>query len=183
MYSNESNKFDGSKYVNWKLKIQTLMEGEKVWCNASIKDAKPEAFPNSIQYWERRERQEIVLLRMSMKENIVPHIKGCKTSIETWEILKCLYEITNTHTVIFLKCKFLSIKMKENENVNNILSRIKELKDKLHHIGENISSKYLVIEMLTGMLEEYKLFIIGLVDREKYLVFDEMEGIILQEEE
>jgi hypothetical protein len=30
-YLNEANKLDGSNFVNWKFKMQTLMEGYGVW--------------------------------------------------------------------------------------------------------------------------------------------------------
>jgi hypothetical protein len=42
---------------------------------------------------------------------------------------------------------------------------------------------YLVIVTLNGMLEEYQMFITGLAAREKAPTFDELEGILLQEEE
>jgi hypothetical protein len=81
-----------------------------------------------------------VLLRISVKDNIIPHIRECKTSHETWETLKGLYETTNTNPVLFFKSKLLSIKMEENENINNFISRIKDLRDKLGDIGEKIYS-------------------------------------------
>jgi len=55
----------------------------------------------------------------------------------------------------FLKRNILSIKMEENENISNFLSRIKELKDKLSDIGETISNTHLVTVMLNDMLDEY----------------------------
>jgi hypothetical protein len=30
-YLNEANKLDGSNFINWKFKMQTLMEGYGVW--------------------------------------------------------------------------------------------------------------------------------------------------------
>jgi hypothetical protein len=73
--------------------------------------------------------------------------------------------------------------MEENENISNFLSRIKELKDKLGDIGEKISSTDLVTVTLNGMLDEYQMFITGLATREKAPTFDELTGILLQEEE
>jgi hypothetical protein len=46
------------------------------------------------------------------------------------ELLKGLHVITiNTNRVIFLKRKILSIKMEENENIIDYLSKIKDFKD------------------------------------------------------
>ena len=52
-----------------------------------------------------------VMLRMSVKDNIFPHIRDYKTYKETWEILKGLYETTNSNRILFLKTKLLSMKM------------------------------------------------------------------------
>ena len=66
---------------------------------------------------------------MSVKDNIIPHIRDCKTSKEIWEILKGLYETTNSNRILFLKTKILSIKMEANENITTYVSRIKDLSD------------------------------------------------------
>jgi hypothetical protein len=42
-YINESNKLDGENYVNWKFKLQKLMEGYNVWSIACGDKAKPVA--------------------------------------------------------------------------------------------------------------------------------------------
>ena len=107
-YINESNKLDGENYVNWKFKLSVLMEGYNVWSIACGDEAKPVAPAASVQDWERQETKAKVLLRMSVKDNIIPHITQCKTSHETWETLKGLYETTNTNRVLFLKSKLLS---------------------------------------------------------------------------
>ena len=48
-YINESNKLDGENYVNWKFKLQTLMEGYNVWSIACGDEAKPVAPTASVQ--------------------------------------------------------------------------------------------------------------------------------------
>jgi hypothetical protein len=52
-YINESNKLDGENYVNWKLKLQTLMKGYNVWSIACGDKAKPVAPTALVQDWER----------------------------------------------------------------------------------------------------------------------------------
>jgi hypothetical protein len=57
------------------------------------------------------------------------------------------------------------------------------VKDKLGNIGEIVSSTDIVIITLNGMLEDYHMFITGLATREKPATFEELTGILLQEEE
>jgi hypothetical protein len=94
-----------------------------------------------IQDWEKCENKAKVLLRMSVKDNIIPHIREANTSPATWTTLKELYETSNTNHILFLKTKLLGIKMDGNESVSSFLGRIKEVKDKLGNIGETVSSR------------------------------------------
>lgn len=120
---------------------------------------------------------------MLVKDNIIPRIRECKTSQETWDTLKNLYEMNTTNGILYLKSKIISIKKEENESVGNFISRIKDLKDKLCDISESISSTCLFIVTLNGMLDEYQMFIAGLSAREKAPTFDELVGILMQERE
>jgi hypothetical protein len=186
-YLNEANKLDGSNFINWKFKMQTLMEGYGVWNIAKGTELKPDvaagATTAQIQDWEKHENKAKVLLCMSVKDNIIPHIREATTSAATWTTLKALYETSNTNRILFLKTKLLGIKMDGNESVSSFLGRIKEVKDKLVNIGETVSNTDLVTITLNGMLEDYHMFITGLAAREKPPTFEELTGILLQEEE
>ena len=57
------------------------------------------------------------------------------------------------------------------------------MEDKLGDIGEKVSNIDLVTISLNGILEDYQMFIIGLASREKAPTFEELTGILLQEEE
>jgi len=181
-YLNESTKLDGKIFMNWKVKMQILMEGYNVWEIVFKDEAKLVALANTHD-WDRSKTKEKVLLRMLIKDNIIPHISDFNTSKETCDTLKCLYETTNTNRLVFLKRKLLSIKMEETKNVTKFLSRIKELKDKLGDIGEKISSTYMVNVTLNDMLYGYQMFITILPTREKAPTFDELTWFFLQEEE
>ena len=82
-----------------------------------------------------------------------------------------------------MKTKLLGINMDGNEYVSSFLGRIKEVKDKPVNIGETVSNTDLVTITLNGMLEDYHMFITDLVAREKPPTFEELTGIMLQEEE
>ena len=73
--------------------------------------------------------------------------------------------------------------MDGNESVSSFLGCIIEVKDNLVNIGETISNTDLVTITLNGMLEDYHMLITGLAAREKPPTFEELTGILLQEEE
>jgi hypothetical protein len=127
--------------------------------------------------------KEKVLFCMSLKDNIIPHIRDCKTSKEKWDFFKGLYKTSNANQILFLKTKLLSIKMEANENISNFVSKINYLSDKLGDIGETFSSSDLVTIALKGLLQDYKVFILVLSPTQTPPTFDELVGILLQEEE
>jgi hypothetical protein len=138
--------------------MQTLMEGYGVWNIAKRTKVKPDAATSAttaqVQDWEKRENKAKVLLCMSVKDSIIPHIRKATTSTTTWTMLKALYETSNKNCILFLKTKLLGIKMDENESVSSFLGHIKEVKDKLVNIGETVSNTDLVTITLNGMLED-----------------------------
>ena len=73
--------------------------------------------------------------------------------------------------------------MEKKEDVNNYISRIKDLRDKLSDIGEKVSNSDLVTITLKGMLAEYQMLISSLAAREHGPTFDNLIGILVQEEE
>lgn len=154
----KSDKLDGENYVNWKFKVDTLLEGLD-------------------------EKKKWVLLRMSVKDNIIPYIRDYQTSDEILKKLKELYEVDNANRKLYLKSKLFSIKMEENENMSSFISRIKDLQQKLADIKEEIQDPDLVAVTLNGLLDEYQMFVTGLAAREKAPKFDELAGILIQEEE
>ena len=91
---------------------------------------------------------------MSLKDNIIPHIRNSKTSKDTWDKLKGLYEMSDTNRILFLKSKLFSIKMDVNETMNKYLSRIKDFRDNLGDIGEEVSSIDLVSITLKGLFPD-----------------------------
>ena len=102
-YLNEASKLDGKNYIDWKFKILTIFEAWNVWIVVNGDETKAIGVVGI--EWEKRETKAKVLLQMSIKDNLIPHIRDCKTSKETWEIFKGLYETTNSNRILFLKTK------------------------------------------------------------------------------
>ena len=77
-YLNESSKLDGSNYTNWKFKLQNSLEGQNYY-SIVIGDEVKSTVANggmnaTIQEWEKREMKSKVLLKLSLKDCIIPHI-------------------------------------------------------------------------------------------------------------
>lgn len=181
-YLHESGKLDGSNFMKWKFKIQTLLEGVNAWSIVTGDEQRVNAGTQE-QDWDKGENKAKVLLKMSVKDNVTLQIRDCKTSVEIWTTIKNLYQTQNTSRVMALKSKLFSMRMNKNETIVAFVARIKDVKDALGNIGEVVSDFDLVSITLNGMRDEFQMFITGLAAREKAPTFDDLTGILLQEEE
>jgi hypothetical protein len=71
-----------------------------------------------------------------VKDKIISHIRYFHAFVETWIVLKNLYEMENSKRNLFLKNKLILVKMEHDESSSAYLSRVKELREKLGDIGE-----------------------------------------------
>eukprot|EP00253_Pinus_taeda_P010156 PITA_10156 len=181
-YLHESGKLDGSNFTNWKFKIQTLLEGANAWSIVTGDELRPNVGIQE-QEWDKRENKVKVLLKMSVKDSIIPHIRDCKTSAEIWTTIKNLYQTQNTSEIMALKSKLFSMRMDERETAAAFVVRIKDVKDGLGDIAEVVSDSDLVSITLSGMRDEFQMFITRLAAREKAPTFEDLTGFLLQEEE
>lgn len=108
--------------------MQTLLESANAW---SIVLGNEQRAGNATQEqdWDKRETKAKVILKMSVKDNIIPHIRDCKSAADIWDTIKGLYETQNSNRVLALKGKLFALKMGENESVGGFMGRVKDLKD------------------------------------------------------
>eukprot|EP00253_Pinus_taeda_P025009 PITA_25009 len=181
-YLNDSGKLNGSNFTNWKFKIQTLLEGANAWAIVTGDEQKPTATTQK-EDLEKRENKAKVLLKMSLKDNVIAHIRDCKTSAEIWTKIKNLYETQNTNRVLALKSKLFSMRMDEREFATAFVARIKDVKDGLGAIGVAVADEDLVAITMNGMHDDFQTFITGVSTREKAPAFDDLTAILQQEED
>eukprot|EP00253_Pinus_taeda_P010887 PITA_10887 len=120
---------------------------------------------------------------MFVKDNVIAHIRDCKTSAEIWTKIKKLYETQNTNRVLALKRKLFSMRMDERESATAFVARIKDVKDGLGAIGVAVADEDLVAITMNGFRDDFQTFITGVSAREKAPTFDDLTVILQQEED
>eukprot|EP00253_Pinus_taeda_P009124 PITA_09124 len=120
---------------------------------------------------------------MSVKDNVIAHIRDCKSSAEIWMKIKNLYETQNTNRVLALKRKLFSMRMDEMEYATAFVARIKDVKEGLGAIGVAVPDEDLVAITMNGMRDDFQTFITGVSARENAPTFDDLTAILQQEED
>ena len=78
--------------------METVLKAQSGWTIANEDEWKLTA---SVPDWENREGREKALLKMLVKDCIMPHIREYKSTCEISTVLKDLYEMRNTNRLFF----------------------------------------------------------------------------------
>lgn len=71
--------------------MQTLLESANAWSIVMRNEYRLGTMTQE-QDWDKREMKAKVIPKMSVKDNITPHIKDCKSAADIWTTVKNLYE-------------------------------------------------------------------------------------------
>ena len=102
-YINEASKLNSENYVNWKFKMMTMLESANAWSIVTVDDSRL-ATAALLLDWNKRELKEKLTFRMSVKDNIILHIRNCMTSKAPCDTLKVLYQIAVAFVVEAMNC-------------------------------------------------------------------------------
>ena len=66
---------------------------------------------------------------MNLVDKEMLHIKGCTVLAEAWETLCNIHETKSLSNILFLRCKFFTIKMEEGTDILEHINKVKSLAD------------------------------------------------------
>jgi len=90
--------------------------------------------------WDGKDVQAHALIALSVKRTIIPHIRGCKTAKDAWDMLTRLYQVRNKSRVAYLCKQLESEHMNEGDPMDNFSTKIKDLKEQLIAVDEILSA-------------------------------------------
>ena len=79
--------------------------------------------------WDGKDAQAHALIALSVKRAIIPHIRGCKSAKDAWDMLAHLYQVRNEAHVAYLRKQLESEHMNEGDPMDSFLTKIKDLKE------------------------------------------------------
>jgi 2-phosphoglycerate kinase len=103
-----------------------------------------------------------------VKDHIIPHLSGKKTTKEMWESLTKLYQSDNQSRKMMLREKLRSTKMARGDTVASYLTKFTQIRDELANSrGSHVDETELVRIALNGFTKQWDVFVQGVVAREK----------------
>lgn len=172
-------KFNGSNFYLWKLKIKAILRLDN--CLAAI-----EGRPANItdEKWKEMDDNAVANLHLAMEDSVLSRVAENKTAEEIWDALIKLYEVKSLHNKIFLKRRLYTLRMSEStsvtDHINNLNTLFAQLTTSHFKIAENERAELL----LQSLPDSYDQLIITITNNKvvDYLSFDDVVRAVLEEE-
>ena len=102
----------------------------------------------------------------AVKDHVIPHIGEKARAYEMWEALTKMYQSSNANRKMVLREKLKCIRMAKGDSATFYLTRIKQVRDELAAVGDQIPETKLVRTALFGVANSWATFVQAIVGRE-----------------
>ena len=122
-YESESarsiDKFKGENFGLWKFRMEMVLSSMDLWEIVEDTEEPPskDDDPKVIKDYNRRVKKAMSVIGLSLVDNQLAHIKGCKGPAEAWKTLCNIHETKSLSNILFVRRKFFTIKMQEGDDL------------------------------------------------------------------
>ena len=113
-----------------------------------------------------------MLILDAVRDHIILHLSGKKSTKEMWEALMKLYQSDNHNRKMVLRDKLKATKMSKKDAIASYLTQITQVLNELAAIVETVDDHELVKIALNGFTKSWDVFVVGIVARENLPKWD-----------
>ncbi len=95
----------------------------------------------------------------SIKDHLIPHVSPLETPKQMYDTLARLFESQNINRRMTLGTQLKNVKMDKSKNVQVYLTRVSQIKEQLHAIGDMVEEAEVVMTTLNGLPRSWESFI------------------------
>lgn len=175
----EIEKFNGSNFSLWKLKIKAILRKDN--CLASIED-RTEGI--SDEKWNEMDNNVVANLHLALADSVLSSVAEKKTAKGIWDVLIKLYEVKSLHNRIFLKRRLYTLRMSESTFVINHINTFNTMFAQLTSTNFTIAENERAELLLQSLSDSYDPLVVNLTNNNvtDRLYFDDVAGAILEED-
>ena len=112
-------KFNGSNFELWKLKMEDFLEDRDLWEVTSL-DVRPAKI--SQEDWDLKDLKAKGLIRFYLANSILLNVLDEKTTNSLWTRLGSVYQAKSLVNKLFLRKKLYSLRMEEGGSITEHLN-------------------------------------------------------------
>jgi hypothetical protein len=106
-----------SNYLQWKVRINSVLKENKLWSFANTIVPVPYLDPIALDVHEVREAKTQRIILDGFRDHLIPQLAEKRTSNEMWVALKGLFEVKNENQKMSLRDKLHGARMVKGESV------------------------------------------------------------------
>ena len=183
-------KLTPSNYYSWKSQFDALLYGyDLVGYIDGTNPCPPSHIENdgnkvsNPEYilWTRQDKLLLLGIIGSLSHKVVPVVRSCKTSAETWTRLAKNYVNPSSSRTMGLT-EQLTLISRGSQPVVEYLATIRNIADELALIGALVPNQYLITHTLNGVGPEFKELAAAVWARDTMISFDELHDKLVEYE-
>lgn len=144
----EVEKFNGSNFELWKVKMKDLLEDHDLWEAASL-IVRPATI--SQVDWELKDQKAKGLIRLHLVDSVLLNVLDEKTGNSLWKRLGSVYQAKSLVNKLFLRKNLYSLRMEEGGSVREHLNAFNLLVAQLASSGVKIEEEDQCMTLLCSL--------------------------------
>jgi hypothetical protein len=121
-----------------------------------------DADPKIVKEYQRRGKKAMSIIGINLVDNQLHHIKRCKGSAEAWKTLCNIHETWSLCNILFIRRKFFTCKMQEEQDLLDHINKVKALADQLASLEVPVRDEDVVMTLLESLPPSYEYLITAL---------------------
>lgn len=127
--------------------MQMLLTEKGVW--KAVNEEAPDPMTN---VWTESDQKAHATIALNVDDGQIQHIRDCQTAREAWTALKEFHEKDSPGNRVYILRSIMRLRLEEGGNVEDHVSRLNELFQKLLALGGNITPDFFKCATLLGSL-------------------------------
>lgn len=150
----------GNNFYNWKFRMETILaEHGVLYCAKTKTDLSTLADEASKKTFTNNDNKAKSLIIQCVDDSQLECLRDKNSAYEIWETLQERYEKKGLPGQLFLKKKFLSMRLGEGEDVHSFLMKFEEVVRQLKAAGSELKDQDIICTLLLSLPKSFETFV------------------------
>ena len=184
----ENDKLKGSSnYYVWALKMRAVLRGEGQWTITET-EQRLQTFPVTIDGEQLTEaklmKKKILacrLILLSVIDDLVDLVVEHIDSAIAWKALKEQFNSGDQSQILTIMGQLQTLRMNEGDSIEDYVKKARELKNRLHSMGERITDQNVNQMVMNGLPRSFESIIQTLIHLDPSMTFEKLSASLLSD--
>jgi gag-polypeptide of LTR copia-type/Zinc knuckle len=166
-------KLDVDNYAAWAGKMKCVFLVQRLWTTVSGQGDVDAAL----------DERALGFIGLNVEDHHMALIATCDSAKQAWDALKGIYQAASYARRLQLKMELNSLRLDGGETIAKYAARAAAMRDQLQAAGSSVPEDELVLSMLVGLQEDFKVVVTIIRSSDKPLTIMDVLPKLLQEDQ